>query len=105
MHFIHRGRAGTRLRCCGRCPSSVSFQAEGNAAERRIFPYLHYTLKGGEKMSELIERIEKHASELRAMAVLCDKTEDAVAVALEPGLEKLALELTEIGLQLRSLQA
>lgn len=55
-------------------------------------------------MSELIERVERHAAELRAMAVLCEMTEDAVAVALEPGLEKLALELTEIGLQLRALQ-
>lgn len=55
-------------------------------------------------MSELIERIEKHAAELRAMAVLCETTKDAVAVALEPGLEKLALEFVEIGLQLRSLQ-
>lgn len=55
-------------------------------------------------MQELIERVEKHAAELRAMAVLCDTTNDAVAVALEPGLEKLALELTEIGLQMRTLQ-
>lgn len=55
-------------------------------------------------MQELIERVEKHAAELRAMAVLCDTTKDAVAVALEPGLEKLALELTEIGLQMRALQ-
>lgn len=55
-------------------------------------------------MGELIERIEKHAAELHAMTVLCDTTTDAVAVAIEPGLEKIALELTEIGLQLRSLQ-
>ena len=55
-------------------------------------------------MSELIERVEKYAAELRAMAFLCEKTEDAVAVALEPGLGKIALELTEIGLQLRALQ-
>lgn len=55
-------------------------------------------------MGELIERIEKHAAELHAMTVLCNTTGDAVAVAIEPGLEKIALELTEIGLQLRSLQ-
>ena len=51
-------------------------------------------------------RIERIAEQLRSMQILCDCNKDAQTIvrALEPGLDRLALELFDIACELRSAQ-
>lgn len=55
-------------------------------------------------MQEVIDIIEKSAHELRAMRILCEGRDEVIARAFEPALDKIALELTDCWLKLRSLQ-
>ena len=52
------------------------------------------------------KRIERIAEQIRSMQILCDSYKDAqnVVRAIEPGLDRIALELFEIALELRSAQ-
>ena len=52
------------------------------------------------------KRIERIAEQLRSMQILCDCNTDAqnVVRAIEPGLDRLALELFGIACELRSAQ-